>query len=122
MVTHPRGNFFLKFSRAHKNFFVVPRVCGLSGWGVLWRGTLYIMNVLAIIEQMCRVVILKCIWQVLSRPADVDTFVFFMFLLGNLNANMVICARSLVVLRHYIIVNDLEIIDKMYGVELLKCV
>ena len=80
------------------------------------------MNVLAIIEQMCRVVVLKCIWQVLSRPADVDTFVFFMFLLGNLNANMVICARSLVVLRHYIIVNDLEIIDKMYGVELLKCV
>ena len=58
----------------------------------------------------------------LSRPADVGAFVFLTFLLWNLNANMVFCAHSVVVARHYIIVNDLEIIDKMYCVWLLKCV
>ena len=41
---------------------------------------------------------------------------FVTLLLRNLNANMVICSCSLVVLRHCIIVNDLEITDKMYGV------
>ena len=43
---------------------------------LLWCGTLYIVNVLAVIEQMCRGLRIKYIYLVLSRPSDVGAFVF----------------------------------------------
>ena len=46
----------------------------------------------------------------------------FSFLLGNLNANMVICACNLVVMRHYIIMNVLGFLKQMWRVVLLMCI
>jgi hypothetical protein len=43
---------------------------------LLWCGTLYIVNVLAVIEQGCCVLRIKYVYLVLSRPSDVGAFVF----------------------------------------------
>ena len=47
------------------------------------------MNVLAVIEQICRVLRLKCVKLVLCRPTDVGAFVYITSLLPNLNGNIV---------------------------------
>ena len=50
------------------------------------------------------------------RPAEVGAFVFFDFLVVKFECKYGNLCGSVVVVRHYIIVNDLEIIDKMHCV------
>ena len=54
------------FKRAEEFFFlVVSRFSGLGTailGGVLWCGSLYIVNVWGIIEQMCRVALIKYVY------------------------------------------------------------
>ena len=69
-------------------------VCGHYEWRLLWRGTLHIMNVLAVIEQICRALLIKYIYILLFRPTDGGAYFFLTLLLLNLNAYRV-CACSL---------------------------
>ena len=72
----------------------ISSVCGHYGWRLLWRGTLHIMNVLVVIEQICRALLLKYIYILLFRPTDGGAYFFLTLLLLNLNAYRV-CACSL---------------------------
>ena len=64
---------------------------------LLWCGTLYTVNVLAVIERMRRVLRLKYVYLVLFIPTDVGAFVCLTLLLPNLNANIVfVCSLSVV--------------------------
>ena len=44
---------------------------------LLWCGTLYIVNTLVVIEQMCHVLQMEWVYLVLFRPTDVGAFIFF---------------------------------------------
>ena len=68
---------------------------------LLWCGTLYVVSVLAVTEQMCRVALMICVSLVTFRPADVGVFVFFplLFTVANVECqyrvyecNLVRCA------------------------------
>ena len=69
------------------------------------------MNVLAVIEQMCRVLRLKCVKLVLCRPTDVGAFVCLTLLLPNLNANIVFVSASLLWCGTLYILNVLAVIE-----------
>ena len=60
------------------------------------------MNVLAVIEQMCRVLRLKCVNLVLCRPTDVGAFVCFNFIVAKFECKYRVCECILVVVRHIV--------------------
>ena len=74
---------------------------------------LYIVNVLAVIEQMCRALVIKCVYLVLSRPTDVDVVGCLTLLLPNLNANIVFVSAALLWCGALYIVNVLAFIEQM---------
>ena len=63
---------------------------------------MYILNVLAIIEQMCRVLRLNYVHLVLFRPTDVGAFIFFNLIVVKFECKYRVCVCSLVVVRHIV--------------------
>ena len=89
---------------------------------LLWCGTLYIVNALVIIEQVCHVLRMECVHSLLFRPTDAGTFIFLTLLLPNLNANIVFVRAALLWCGTLYIVTALEVIEQMCRVLLLKYV
>ena len=86
----------------------------------MWCDTLHVLNVLGVIEQICRIVRMKCVYFLLFRPTDVGAFVCLTFLLPILNANVVFVCAALLWCGTLYVVNVLAVLEQMCRVVLLK--